>query len=29
MLRVIARHADDWNVPNHEGPQHWSEELRV
>jgi F420-dependent oxidoreductase-like protein len=25
MLRVIARHADEWNMPNHEGPQHWSE----
>ena len=25
MLRVIARHADEWNMPNHEGPEHWSE----
>ena len=23
MLRVIARHADEWNMPSHEGPQVW------
>lgn len=23
MLRVIARHADMWNMPGHEGPQRW------
>ncbi|WP_077080949.1 TIGR03560 family F420-dependent LLM class oxidoreductase [Mycobacterium numidiamassiliense] len=23
MLRVIARHADVWNMPGHEGPQRW------
>jgi alkanesulfonate monooxygenase SsuD/methylene tetrahydromethanopterin reductase-like flavin-dependent oxidoreductase (luciferase family) len=23
MLRVIARHADEWNMPGHEGPQRW------
>jgi len=25
MLRVIARHADEWNMPSHEGPQVWAE----
>jgi F420-dependent oxidoreductase-like protein len=25
MLRVIARHADEWNMPSHEGPQQWGE----
>ena len=25
MLRVIARHADEWNCPIGEGPQHWAE----
>jgi len=25
MLRVIARHADEWNMPSHEGPQEWGE----
>ncbi|MFM9034653.1 MAG: TIGR03560 family F420-dependent LLM class oxidoreductase [Mycobacterium sp.] len=25
MMRVIARHADEWNMPNHEGPGAWSE----
>ncbi|MBU3751491.1 MAG: LLM class flavin-dependent oxidoreductase, partial [Mycobacterium sp.] len=24
MLRVIARHADEWNMPGHEGPQRWA-----
>ncbi|BAX92880.1 TIGR03560 family F420-dependent LLM class oxidoreductase [Mycobacterium shigaense] len=23
MLQVIARHADIWNMPGHEGPQRW------
>lgn len=23
MLRVIARHADEWNMPGHEGPANW------
>jgi hypothetical protein len=23
MLRVIARHADMWNMPGHEGPERW------
>jgi hypothetical protein len=23
MLRVIARHADEWNMPSHEGPAEW------
>ncbi|MEE6138144.1 LLM class flavin-dependent oxidoreductase [Mycobacterium sp. 050128] len=23
MLRVVARHADMWNMPGHEGPQRW------
>lgn len=25
MLRVIARHADEWNMPSHSGPQEWGE----
>jgi len=25
MLRVIARHADEWNMPSHEGPTQWGE----
>lgn len=25
MLRVIARHADEWNMPGHDGPQRWSD----
>ncbi len=25
MLRVIARHADEWNMPSYEGPQQWGE----
>ena len=25
MLRVIARHADLWNMPGHDGPQTWGE----
>ena len=25
MLRVIARHADEWNMPGHRGPQEWGE----
>lgn len=25
MLRVIARHADEWNMPSHEGPSKWAE----
>lgn len=25
MLDVVARHADIWNMPGHEGPQHWRE----
>ncbi len=25
MLRVIARHADEWNMPSHEGPLQWGE----
>ena len=25
MLRVIARHADEWNMPSHQGPQEWGE----
>lgn len=25
MLRVIARHADEWNMPSHEGPAEWGE----
>lgn len=23
MLRVIARHADEWNMPSHDGPDQW------
>lgn len=23
MLRVIARHADEWNMPNHQDPAEW------
>ena len=23
MLRVIARHADEWNMPSHDGPAEW------
>ncbi|WAC93895.1 TIGR03560 family F420-dependent LLM class oxidoreductase [Mycobacterium sp. Aquia_213] len=23
MLRVVARHADMWNMPGHEGPERW------
>jgi F420-dependent oxidoreductase-like protein len=23
MLRVIARHADEWNMPSYEGPEKW------
>lgn len=25
MLRVIARHADEWNMPSHESPTEWGE----
>jgi alkanesulfonate monooxygenase SsuD/methylene tetrahydromethanopterin reductase-like flavin-dependent oxidoreductase (luciferase family) len=25
MLRVVARHADEWNMPSHQGPQEWGE----
>jgi len=25
MLRVIARHADEWNMPSHESPREWGE----
>jgi len=25
MLRVIARHADEWNMPSHNGPAEWGE----
>ncbi|MEE6177314.1 TIGR03560 family F420-dependent LLM class oxidoreductase [Mycobacterium sp. 050134] len=25
MLRVVARHADMWNMPAHEGPERWSD----
>jgi len=25
MLRVIARHADEWNMPNHRRPADWAE----
>ena len=25
MLRVIARHADEWNMPSHQGPQEWGQ----
>jgi F420-dependent oxidoreductase-like protein len=25
MLRVIARHADEWNMPSHSGPDEWGE----
>lgn len=25
MLRVIARHADEWNMPSHRGPAEWGE----
>ena len=25
MLRVIARHADEWKMPSHESPQEWGE----
>lgn len=25
MLRVIARHANEWNMPNHEGPAEWAQ----
>jgi alkanesulfonate monooxygenase SsuD/methylene tetrahydromethanopterin reductase-like flavin-dependent oxidoreductase (luciferase family) len=25
MLRVIARHADEWNMPSHDGPAEWGE----
>lgn len=25
MLRVVARHADEWNMPAHEGPGKWGE----
>jgi len=25
MLRVIARHADEWNMPSHQGPAEWGE----
>jgi len=25
MLRVIARHADEWNMPSHQGPVEWGE----
>ncbi len=25
MLRVIARHADEWNMPSHQDPQEWGE----
>ncbi len=24
MLRVIARHAGEWNMPSHQGPQEWA-----
>lgn len=25
MLRVIARHANEWNMPNHQGPKEWAQ----
>ena len=25
MLRVVARHADEWNMPSHQGPAEWGE----
>ncbi|MFM8599855.1 MAG: TIGR03560 family F420-dependent LLM class oxidoreductase [Mycobacterium sp.] len=25
MLRVIARHADEWNMPSHDGPREWAQ----
>ena len=25
MLRVIARHADEWNMPSHQDPREWGE----
>jgi len=25
MLRVVARHADEWNMPSYSGPQEWGE----
>lgn len=25
MLRVIARHADEWNMPSHHGPAEWGD----
>jgi hypothetical protein len=25
MLRVIARHADEWNMPSHGTPEQWGE----
>jgi alkanesulfonate monooxygenase SsuD/methylene tetrahydromethanopterin reductase-like flavin-dependent oxidoreductase (luciferase family) len=25
MLRVIARHADEWNMPSHGSPEQWGE----
>lgn len=25
MLRVIARHADEWNMPSHQGPAEWGQ----
>lgn len=25
MLRVIARHADAWNMPSHQSPAEWGE----
>ena len=25
MLAVIARHADEWNMPNYQGPEAWAE----
>jgi len=25
MLGVVARHADEWNMPGHEGPQRWGD----
>ena len=28
MLRVIARHADEWNMPNHGRPAEWGETNR-
>ncbi len=28
MLRVTARHADEWNMPSHEGPRQWGEANR-